>query len=176
MKILQWTLAVIGTIALALVGAGFLLPSKFHVERSTQVRAPAAKVYDQIADPRQWERWSAWSRRDPAMDIRYSGPLFGQGAKWSWKSRSEGAGRMHLVRVEPNRRIEYALHFLDFNLMSGGAFVLDESAGGTRVTWTHSGDVGPNPLRHYLAWQMDMLVGPDFEQGLENLKALVEKP
>ena len=83
---------------------------------------------------------------------------------------------MEFVRVEPNKRIEYSLYFPDFNVRSSGAFTLDGDGSGTRLTWTNGGDVGPNPLKHYLATFMDRLVGPDFERGLANLKALAEKP
>lgn len=177
MKIIQWTLAVIGILALAIVGAGFFLPSKFEVSRATVIAAPAEKVYDLIADPRHWAKWSVWSRRDPSMDVVYSGPPFGQGAKWSWKSRSEGSGSMEFVRVEPNKRLEYTLSFAEYNMKSTGAFSLDgAAASATRVTWTNAGDVGANPLKHYLAAGMDRLVGPDFEAGLANLKVLAEKP
>ena len=176
MKILQWTLAVVGIIALAIVGTGFFLPSKFEVARSVVVNAPAEKVYDLVVDPRQWKNWSEWNRRDPKMDINYSGPPFGQGAKWAWKSDSQGTGQMEFTRVEPNRRVEYTLHFPEYNMRSGGAFTLEPAAGSTRVTWTNAGDVGTNPLKHYLAAAMDKLVGPDFEAGLANLKALAEKP
>lgn len=174
MKYVQWALAVVGAIVLALAGAGLFLPSKFHVARSIEVRAPAATVYDHIANPRQWERWSAWNRRDPRMDVRYGGPLFGQGARWSWKSASEGAGSMEFTRVEPDRRVEYALAFHDFGMRSRGEFVIEPLASGARVTWTLHGDVGPNPVKHYAAWLMDWIAGPDFEQGLANLKALSE--
>jgi uncharacterized protein YndB with AHSA1/START domain len=175
-KIVQWTLAAIGAVALAVVGIGFLLPSRFHVARSIEIAAPADRVYDNIAEPRRWTRWSEWNRRDPAMTIRYGGPPFGQGARWSWKSESEGSGKMVFTRVEPNRRIAYALEFPEYQMKSGGEFQLEEVAVGTRVTWTNEGDVGPNPLRHYLAWSMDSLVGPDFERGLANLKMLSEAP
>ncbi|HUP98711.1 MAG TPA: SRPBCC family protein [Usitatibacter sp.] len=176
MKILQWTLAVVGIFALAIVGAGFFLPSKFEVSRSVVINAPAEKVYDLVADPRQWKSWSAWHARDPKMDLTYSGPPFGQGAKWAWKSASEGAGQMEFTRVEPNRRVEYSLVFAEFGMRSAGAFFLEPSPAGSKITWTNGGDVGTNPLKHYLAWGMDRLVGPDFEQGLANLKAVAEKP
>ena len=176
MKIVQWTLAFVGIAALAIVGIGFFLPSKFEVARSVVIAAPADKVYDLVADPRLWAKWSVWNQRDPAMEIRYSGPLFGQGAKWSWKSKSEGSGAMEFTHVEPNRRVEYALSFADFGMKSAGAFQIDPSPAGTRVVWTNAGDVGTNPLKHYLAVAMDRMVGPDFEAGLANLKALAEKP
>jgi hypothetical protein len=61
-------------------------------------------------------------------------------------------------------------------MRSKGAITLEPAGGGTRVTWTNTGDTGGNPLKHYLAASMDRMVGPDFEQGLANLKALAEKP
>lgn len=176
MKVLQWTLAVVGAIALGIVGFGLFLPSKFEVSRSASIQAAPDKVYDLIADPRHWKSWSAWNRRDPNMDITYSGPPFGQGAKWAWKSKSEGTGQMEFTKVEPNRRVDYALFFPEYGMRSAGAFRVEPVGTGTQVTWTNSGDVGPNPLRHYVAWLMDRLVGPDFEAGLANLKAVAERP
>jgi uncharacterized protein YndB with AHSA1/START domain len=174
MKILQWALTAVGALALLAVAVGYFLPSGFEVKRTVEVNAPPARVYDLVADPRLWAKWSAWWRRDPKMDVAYSGPLFGQGAKWSWKSRSEGSGSMEFVRVEPNARIEYALAFADMGMKSTGTWLFEPVAGGTRVTWTSTGDVGGNPLKHYIAVTMERMVGPDFEAGLANLKAVAE--
>lgn len=177
MKILQWSLAVLGIVALASVAVGFFLPSKFELSRSIEIKAAAPAVYDLVAEPRLWTKWSVWSRRDPAMDVAYAGPRFGQGSRWTWKSKTEGSGSMEFVRVDPNRRIEYALAFPEYGMKSAGAFTFDAVApGSTRVTWTNGGDVGPNPLKHYLAHFMDRIAGPDFEVGLLNLKALAETP
>ena len=175
MKVVQWTLAVVGALALLVVAVGYFLPSAFEVKRSIDIAAPPARVYDLVADPRLWEKWSAWAKRDPKMDVAFSGPPFGQGAKWSWKSKTEGTGSMEFVRVEPNRRIEYVLAFPEYNMKSGGTWTFDAAGSGTRVTWTNAGDVGGNPLKHYLAVMMDRMVGPDFEQGLANLKGVAEK-
>ena len=176
MKIVQWVLAVVGAIALALVLGGLFVPSSFKVERSTQINAPADRIYDYVVEPRKWKDWSVWSRRDPQMRIVYSGPPFGMGARWSWESKEEGSGSMEFTRVDPNRRVEYALSFPAFNMRSTGAITMEPSGNGTRVTWTNGGDVGGNPLKHYLAAAMDHMVGPDFEQGLANLKTVAEKP
>src|SRR5512140_2252653 len=120
MKILQWTLSFVGMIVLAALAVGFFLPAKYEVARSIVINAPEARVYDDIVDPRRWAQWSVWLKRDPHMDVTYSGPPFGQGAKWSWKSKSEGSGSMEFTRVVPNRRVEYSLFFPDFNMRSGG--------------------------------------------------------
>jgi uncharacterized protein YndB with AHSA1/START domain len=176
MKIIQWALAIVGAIALAAVVVGLFLPSTFAIRRSIDIAAPADRVYDYIVEPRKWSEWSVWTRRDPNMRVVYSGPPFGMGARWTWESKSEGNGTMEFTRVEPNRRVEYALFFPDFNMRSTGELRLEPANGTTRVTWTNEGDVGGNPLKHYLAAAMDRMVGPDFQQGLANLKALAEKP
>ena len=175
-KAIQWTLAVVGFAALLVVGAGFFLPSDFAVERSIVVDAPADRVFNLVVDPREWKRWTVWNRRDPQMEITYSGPPFGQGARWAWKSKSEGSGVMTFTRVVPNERLGYELSFPDFGTKSEGDIILVPAGKGTRVTWTNQGDMGRNPLKRYLAVSMDRLVGPDFEAGLANLKQLAEKP
>ena len=176
MKFIQWTLAVIGAIALLIVAGGFLMPSTFMVQRSIEINAAPRKVYDLVVEPRRWKDWSVWTKRDPDMRITYSGPPFGMGAKWSWVSKTEGSGNMEFTRVEPDRAVEYALTFPEYNMRSPGALRLEPSGNATRITWSNSGDVGGNPVKHYLAMMMDRMVGPDFEAGLANLKALAEKP
>lgn len=175
-KAIQWMLAVVGIAALLIVGAGFFLPSGFAVERSVVIDAPSDRVFNLVVDPREWKRWTVWNRRDPDMEIAYAGPPFGQGARWSWKSKSEGEGSMTFARVVPNERLGYELSFPEFGMKSEGELILVPAGSGTRVTWTNRGDVGRNPLKRYLAISMDRMVGPDFEAGLANLKQLAEKP
>ncbi len=176
MKIVQWTLAIVGAIALLLVIAGFLAPSSFLVSRSTTINATPKRIYDLVVEPKQWANWSEWNRRDPAMKITYKGPPFGMGAKWEWVSKSEGSGNMEFTRVEPDRLVEYSLSFPEYNMKSAGTLLMEPEGSATRITWTNTGDVGGNPLKHYMALMMDRIVGPDFEAGLANLKALAEKP
>ena len=176
MKIIQWTLAVLGAVVLLLVAGGFFLPSTFKVERSTVINAAPRKVYDLVVEPRHWTQWSEWNRRDPNMKITYKGPPFGMGAKWEWVSKTEGNGSMEFTRVEPDRAVEYSLSFPEYNMRSTGAITLEPQGAATKVTWNNAGDVGGNPLKHYLTLTMDRMVGPDFAAGLANLKALAEKP
>jgi uncharacterized protein YndB with AHSA1/START domain len=176
MKIIQWTLAVVGAVVLLLLAGGFFISSAFKVERSVVINAPAKKVYDLVVEPKKWQEWSAWNKRDPNMKITYKGPPFGMGARWDWVSKTEGTGSMEFTRVEPDRAVEYSLSFPEYKMTSTGAITLEPSGNATKVTWTNAGDVGKNPLKHYLTLVMDRMVGPDFETGLANLKAIAEKP
>ena len=176
MRIVKGILVGVAALVCVILIVGVLLPSKYQVTRTTVIGAPAERIYALIASPREWTKWSVWNRRDPGMKITYSGPETGKGAKWAWESKSEGTGSMEFTAAEPGKRIEYALAFPDFGTRSSGAMTLLPEGSGTRVTWTNVGDVGGNPLMRYFAAFMDRLVGPDFEGGLANLKALAEKP
>jgi uncharacterized protein YndB with AHSA1/START domain len=176
MKVIKWLLIVIVIVAVGLVGVGLLLPSKFRVERSTTINAPAEKIYGLVADPKAWGRWTVWNKRDPAMKIAYSGPPSGVGAKWSWESKTEGNGIMEFTRADPPKVVEFNLSFPDMKMTSQGSMVLEPSAASTKVTWSNYGDLGGNPLVRYFGLVMDRMVGPDFEAGLAGLKALAEKP
>ena len=173
--LLKWTVIVLVTLVLLLFAGGYALSPKFSVTRSTMIAAPAEKVYALIADPREWKRWTVWNQRDPAMQITYSGPPSGTGAAWAWQSKSEGDGKMTFTAAETNRRLAYDLYFPDFGTTSAGALELAGASAGTQVTWRMNGDMGSNPLFHWLALFGDRMVGPDFEAGLTNLKALAEK-
>lgn len=176
MKLLKWTvIALIGLVALLFAG-GYALSPKFTAVRSTSIAAPADKVYALIADPREWKRWTVWNQRDPVMQITYSDPPAGTGAGWAWKCKSEGDGKMTFTAAEANRRLAYELFFPDFGTTSTGALELAADGAGTKVTWSIDGDMGSNPLFRWLALFGDRMVGPDFEAGLANLKALAEKP
>lgn len=175
MKILKWLLVVVLVLVLVLLVGGLMLPRSFTVERSVVVSAPVADVYAQVAAPRAWKAWSVWNRRDPAMQITYSGPAEGTGATWAWKSASEGDGRMTMTAAQPPNRVGYALYFPDFDSTSTGSFTFTPEDGATRVVWQMQGDMGANPLYHWMPLLMRGTMERDFDAGLANLKALVEQ-
>lgn len=175
MKIVKWLLISVLVLAGVLLLGGMLLSPKFSVSRSVSVNAPAAKIYPLVADPRAWKAWSVWNRRDTLMQITYSGPASGTGAAWAWHSEKEGDGKMTFTAAEPNQRVAYDLFFPDFGTTSTGAFAFTPEGPATRVTWTMNGDMGRNPLFHWMALFADRMVGKDFEAGLANLKVEAEK-
>jgi uncharacterized protein YndB with AHSA1/START domain len=176
MKVLKIVGIVVLLLALVLFGGGMLLSPKFHIERSTVISAPPDKAYALVADPHRWKEWTVWNRRDPAMKIEYFGAASGAGSGWAWKSASEGDGRMTLTAVEPNQRVAFDLYFPDFDSTSTGALSFTPEGAGTKVVWAMDGDMGKNPIGHWMGLFMDGMVGKDFDAGLANLKALAEKP
>lgn len=174
MKVLKWIAIIVLALLTVLVIGGYLLPSKFTVSRSITIQAPAGTVYGLVANPRRWKQWSAWTRRDPGMHVEYDGPESGTGAKWSWRSPSEGNGSMVLTDTDPARRVAFDLSFTDFDTTSRGEFDLVPDGHATRVTWSLTGDTGSNPMLRWMALGAERMVGKDFETGLVQLKAVAE--
>jgi len=165
-----------GLIALALLFAAvsLALPSQFRIERSVAIAAPAEKVYPLIAAPAQWKRWSAWNQRDPKMQVQYGGPVSGVGARWSWRSETEGNGVMEFTDAVAGQRLMYRLSFPDLGMQSTGQLRIEPHGAGVRVSWSNEGDMGASPVNRWIGLFMDRLVGTDFEAGLSNLKRLAE--
>jgi uncharacterized protein YndB with AHSA1/START domain len=174
LKAIKIVLGLVALLALVLVLGGYLLSPKFTVERRITIQAPAERVYALVADPKGWKRWGEWNRRDPNMTIEYSGAASGVGAVWSWKSKSQGDGRMTFTAAEPGRLLAYDLYFPDFGTTSSGELRLQAQGSGTEVVWVMNGDMGSNPLFRWIALNADGMVGQDFEAGLKNLQQLAE--
>jgi uncharacterized protein YndB with AHSA1/START domain len=162
--------------------AGFLYlvsqkPDTFRLQRSAVVKASPETVFAQLNDLHRWNDWSPWARKDPAMKQSYSGPQSGVGSGQAWDgNRNVGAGSMTIIESVPNKKVRYRLDFekpiaahnlAEINLQPDNA--------GTRVTWTMEGPVPfPSKIMHTL-FDMDKLIGNDFEAGLANLKGIVEQ-
>lgn len=145
--------------------------SEFEVIRDTTVDAPPPKVYELLADFRQWRQWSPWEDLDPELQRTYSGAASGVGAVYEWAgNRKAGAGRMEITAAEPTSRVVIALQFLKpFKSQSTTTFTVEPAASGSHVTWRM---VGPKTFMTRVMGvftSMDKMIGPDFEKGLAQL-------
>ncbi|HTO31113.1 MAG TPA: SRPBCC family protein [Pararhizobium sp.] len=177
LKILLIIVAVIVVLVLAVVVFASTKPDTFHVERTVTINAPQEKIFPLIADFREWQAWSPYEKKDPAMTRTVSGADSGLGAVYAWDGNSNvGAGRMEIVEASPPSKVQIKLDFVrPFEGHNVATFTLAPATQGTTVTWAMD---GPSPLIAKvmgLVFNMDIMIGGDFSQGLENLKALAEK-
>jgi uncharacterized protein YndB with AHSA1/START domain len=166
----------IGTAALVAVilGGGLLLPDAITVTRTVTIQAPPEAVWPLIATPRRWPAWSPWNARDPQMAITYSGPAMGTGAKWEWKSASQGDGSMLMTVGRPPRDVEFELTIVGMGPPSHGAFTIEPEGTGSRVAWTMTSEMGMGPLGGWFGLVFKPMLAKDFEAGLAGLKKLAE--
>jgi hypothetical protein len=148
----------------------------FVVERRQRVEAPPSAVFERIVDLRRWQAWSPWEDLDPDLQRTYGGPEAGVGATYEWKgNRKAGQGRMEITDVQPDEAVTIEVQFVKpFKSRSTSAFRLRQDGGATEVTWTMT---GPKTLMTKLMGvftSMDKMMGPDFEKGLDRLRADAE--
>lgn len=173
-------IAIAAGILVVLVGGLFAYastkPGEIRVQRQAQIKAPAEKIFPLINDFQAWQGWSAYEAKDPAMKRELSGPASGQGAAYAWDGNKDvGQGRMEILESTPSSHITIKLTFLKPMANEGTAeFALTPNGDGTDVTWTM---VMPAPLLSKVMsvfFDLDQMIGKDFETGLANLKAKVE--
>lgn len=164
-------LVVLGFVALVL-----MQPSSFRVVRSTTIAAPAAAVFEQVNRLQNWEAWSPWAKRDPAMKKSYDGPPSGVGASHAWAGhRDVGEGRMTITESRPPELIRIRLEFIKpFPGVNDVEFTFAPEGQQTVVTWSFAGTCNFMSKICGLFVSMDKMIGGDFEAGLAALKAVAE--
>ena len=175
MKLLKKILIALAVLLIALVVVSQFLPGQFHAERSVVIAAKPDAIHPWINNLRKWPEWSPWTAaKDSSIVYSYEGPEEGVGAVSKWDSKKWGAGVMKIVDSDPAKAVKFDLAFNKGKYVSTGTFTFQPATGGTKVTWAMDGNVSRNPLDRFLGLLMDKMVGPDFEEGLANLKIKAE--
>ncbi|MGC4073424.1 MAG: SRPBCC family protein [Nibricoccus sp.] len=154
-----------------------LQPSEFRIERSILISASAADVFPQTNDLRKLQDWSPWKKLDPNMKCTFSDPSAGVGATVSWAGNSQaGEGRETIVESRANEYVGLRLDFIKpFESTCATAFTLKPEGNQTKVTWSMWGKNGFISKTFCLFMSQDKMIGEPFEEGLANLKTVVEK-
>ena len=161
-------------VALVLV-IGLVLPSKYRVERSTTIQAPAEAVYASVANLKRWQDWAPWNAgKYPGNQWMFGGPEVGVGAVHSWSGEDVGTGTLSLTQADPKTGVAYDMSLEHGRYVMHGRISFEPADSGTRVTWVDEGDLGGNPLMHYLRFPLQSKLGRDLEQALAQLKKQVE--
>lgn len=171
-KILIVAGALVGLFAIAVASR----PSNFHIERSIVIHAPAHVAFARVNDFHSWVDWSPYEKLDGASLKRtYGGPSSGVGSTYAWAGEKAGTGQMTIERSVPSSEVLIKLEFVKpMTATNTATFTFTEASDGTRVTWSMDGRNGFVAKAFTLFFDMDKLVGGDFEKGLVALKTLSE--
>jgi len=168
-------------IAVAVILAGILIyaatrPETFRIERSASVKAPPEKIFAQVSDLKAWAAWSPWEKKDPAMKRSYGAVASGKGATYAWNGNKDvGKGRMEIIEAAAPSKIVIKLDFFEpFEAHNTAEFAMSEKDGMTTVTWAMYGPANFISKLMGVFFNMDKMIGADFEAGLVNLKKISE--
>ena len=171
-------LIVVAVIAVVAVAA-FVSPTDYRVERTVTINKPKSEVFSYIKHLKNQNEWGPWYKKDPNMTLGSRGTdgTVGYVATWDSKSDEVGAGEQEIKRIVDGERLDSELRFMRPFESKSDAYIVTESTGDSQTTvkWGFSGSM-PRPLNLMMVMMdMDKAVGKDFEDGLNNLKTIIEK-
>jgi len=175
MKLVR-TLVIIG-LGLLFIGivGGLLLPSTARVVRKATINAPDDVVFAAVNTLAMWPSWAVWFRQDTTATLSYQGPPSGTGATVSWNSAHGdlGNGELVVTQATPSSSVSFTFAMDGQDPTPASIRIVDAGNGTSTVTWELEADFGFNLFARWFGLFFDSMIGPDFEQGLANLDAML---
>jgi len=170
--------AAVGVFAiLALLIYAATFPDAFLVQRTQRISASPDKIFPLINNIHSMNTWNPFSEADPDIKITYTGPDSGKGARYEWTGNSKvGQGSIEITDVAAPSRV--ALRLDTLKPMEGHhtvVFTLAPNGSDTDVTWMLTGERPFIGKVMDAVFNMDRMVGSQFEKGLGKLRAIAEK-
>ncbi len=168
---------IVAAILILLIILAAIAPKSYDVSRSIVIDKPKEIVFPYLKMVKNQDHWSPWKKKDPNMKQTFTGTDGEVGFKSSWIGNKEvGEGSQTITAIVENERIDNHLVFLKpWKSESDGYYtVADEGPGQTKVIWGFTGQNKFPTTIFMLFFNMDKAVGKDFEEGLHNLKKILE--
>lgn len=170
------TLKKILLIGLVIIAIPFVIaliaPKGFYSERHIHIDRPQDEVFEYVHYVRNQDHFGVWQLSEPDMDYTEEGTDGTVGYTYTWSGEQTGKGSQTITNISAPDEVHTEL---DFGFGDPVQSIFQTEAVGpqqTKVTWSMRGRT-PYP------WNvMNILydVGNDFEEGLQNLKEILERP
>jgi hypothetical protein len=165
-------------VAVLFVTVGLFLPDSRHLQHSVETNRKMTIVFDTLNSLRRFPDWNPLVLKDPAMQLKLSGPEEGVGARLEYLSKERGLrdGSWEIVKSEPGKLVEYALTDIEPGNNKRTSFVLKRTGKGGRnieINQTYDVDYGWNLIGRYAGMYVSSNVGEDMKMGLNRLSNML---
>ncbi|WP_179345793.1 SRPBCC family protein [Winogradskyella ursingii] len=171
--VLYIVLAVIGLVVLLML----IAPKTYDISRNVIVNRPISEVFDYLKFVKNQDAWSPWKKKDPNMKQEYFGTDGEVGFVSKWEGNKQvGTGEQEILSITENKSINSRLRFYKPWKSQSDAYLSVKAidANTTHIVWGFSGVNKPPSNIFFLFFNMDKAVGKDFEEGLAELKRILE--
>ena len=179
MKIVKNMLLALAAIVIIILVLAAIVPSDFEVEREVTINRSNTEVFEYTKYLKNQEQFSVWAKMDPNMKREFTGVDGTAGFISAWESDNPdvGKGEQEITKVDDGKRIDYQLRFLEPFESTSNAYMifngLDSTT--TSIKWGFEGGM-PYPMGLMLLFMdMDAELGKDLQDGLDNLKGILER-
>lgn len=167
---------ILGLIALFLILI-LVAPKTYDVKRSIVLNRNVKDTFNYLKYVKNQDEWSPWKKKDPDMIQSHSGTDGTVGFVSHWEGNKDvGVGEQEIIKIVENKRIDSQLRFFKPWKSESDAYLITKEvdASNTEVTWGFSG-VNKVPMNiMMLFYDMEKMVGKDFDEGLASLKEILE--
>lgn len=177
MKKFLKVLLILLVIVIVIVGIlAAIAPKTIIVQRSTLIKGSKSAVFAQMTHFKNWPNWSPFYEMDTAVKMTYFGNDGEVGSGYHWVGDTKKSGEGEITNTALNGdSMQFALKFVKpWESNATGYFVAADTGGMTKATWIFTMD---NKFPHSVfsvIFNMDKMLGKDFEHGLEKMKNYVE--
>lgn len=166
------TKIVLSALGLVAVFLGYVSTreGKFKYSVTRDIQAPVDEVYPYVSDLKRASQWSPFEKADPNMKKEYTE------TKLTFAGNSEvGAGSVEIIKAVPNAMVELKLIMTaPIKAENMIEYRLAPIEGGTRFTWSMSGDGGFMGKLMSVFIDCEKMMTEQFIKGIEDLKVIVE--
>ena len=179
MKFLKRLGIALGVIVALVLVIPLFTKDEYSVVREITVAREKNDVFAYIVLLKNQDNFSVWANMDKNMRKSYSGTdgTVGFISSWDSKDNQVGAGEQEIKKILPGERVDYELRFLKPMKATNQAYMKVESAGDkqTKVFWGFHAKT-PYPFNLMLLFfDAEKMIGKAFDEGLANLKKILEK-
>ncbi len=165
-------------VAVLFVSVGAILPSSRHLSNTVETNRKPTIVFDTLNSLRRFDDWNPLVLKDPAMQLKLSGPESGVGSRLDYTSKEKGLrqGSWEIVESVPGERVGYAITDIEPGNNKRTEFSLRKTGKGGRniaITQTYDVDYGLNLIGRYAGMYVSSNVGEDMKMGLARLSNML---
>jgi len=179
MKIIKILLIILFSIVALVLLTALFVSKSYKVEKSIVVHAPKDSVFNYIKHLKNQNDYSVWSKMDPNWKTSFSGEDGTVGFVSAWESevKNVGSGSQTITKIVEGDSMITKLKFIKPFKAENDTYLSVSAidATNTKVSWAFSGSF-PYPMNIMkLVFNLEKAIGKDFQQGLENMKTIIEK-
>ena len=179
MKVIKMFAFIVVLLVAGVLVVAAISPQEYALKKEIIINKNSAEVFDYIKYLKNQANYSPWAKMDPNMKMEYQGNDGTVGFKSSWESDNKkvGKGEQEITKIVEGERIDSELRFYKPFVATDKAYMMTESESdnSTKVTWGFDGHMSYPMNVLLLIMDIDKELGAPLQQGLQNLKEIMEK-
>ncbi len=173
MKFLKVLLIILMVVAGLLLIIPAFLPGEATVRTSADFALSPELVFRQTARFSDRAAWDPWLQMEPSAEVTINAQPGYVGSTYHWNGEKIGTGKMKVDSVHYPDYIASSIWFGESAEPSNVEWILEETNGGTHVTWQFSAE-GSYPFGRFMLLLMKGPLESSFTSGLADYKAFLE--